>query len=168
MIENVSKKIINDKVLLFCVKLISTGLFSGKIPKISGTAGSLLATLLCIPFIKLSFQLQIIILFLILIVGTMSVNLYLNYLGDINKDPKEVVIDEIFAIFMITFVVQYFTKIFQIKHFIAIFVIFRFFDILKPFPISYVDKNIHGAKGIMLDDILAGVVSILVYILIFY
>ncbi len=158
----------NKVLLLFFVKLIALGLFSGKIPKISGTAGSFVAILFCIPFIKLSFYKQVIILILMLVFGLFSVKLYLNYLGDNNKDPKEVVIDEIFAIFMITFIAQYFTKIFQIKHFIAIFVIFRFFDILKPFPISYVDKNIRGAKGIMLDDILAGVATILVYIILFY
>ena len=39
------------------------------------------------------------------------------------------------------------------------FLSFRLFDILKPFPISYVDKNIHGSLGIMLDDIVAGVLA---------
>lgn len=165
----IKKETLNkNKVLLFFVKLIALGLFSGKVPNISGTAGSFVAVLLCIPFIKLSFYTQILILILMLVLGSLSIRLYLKYLGNLKKDPKEVVVDEIFAIFMITFIAQYFTNIFQIKHFIAIFVIFRFFDILKPFPISYVDKNIHGAKGIMLDDILAGLATILVYIILFY
>lgn len=36
------------------------------------------------------------------------------------------------------------------------FALFRFFDILKPWPISWLDKNINGAAGVMADDILAG------------
>ncbi len=39
------------------------------------------------------------------------------------------------------------------------FVLFRFFDILKPWPISYLDRQVHGGLGIMLDDILAGVMA---------
>ena len=40
------------------------------------------------------------------------------------------------------------------------FVLFRFFDILKPWPISFLDKNVHGGWGIMVDDLLAGVFSL--------
>ena len=37
------------------------------------------------------------------------------------------------------------------------FLMFRFFDILKPWPIRWIDRNLHGGLGIMLDDVLAGV-----------
>ena len=40
---------------------------------------------------------------------------------------------------------------------ISAFILFRFFDILKPFPISYLDKNVKGGLGIVLDDVVAGV-----------
>ncbi|MGC9021890.1 MAG: phosphatidylglycerophosphatase A family protein, partial [Dissulfurimicrobium sp.] len=39
----------------------------------------------------------------------------------------------------------------------ALFLLFRIFDILKPFPINYIDKKVHGGTGIVLDDIAAGV-----------
>ncbi|MFA0697476.1 phosphatidylglycerophosphatase A, partial [Vibrio sp. 10N.222.49.C9] len=39
------------------------------------------------------------------------------------------------------------------------FVLFRFFDMVKPWPISYLDKHVHGGFGIMIDDILAGVMA---------
>jgi phosphatidylglycerophosphatase A len=39
------------------------------------------------------------------------------------------------------------------------FVLFRFFDIIKPWPISWIDKNITGGFGIMLDDVIAGVMA---------
>nr|WP_252732028.1 phosphatidylglycerophosphatase A [Paraglaciecola arctica] len=42
------------------------------------------------------------------------------------------------------------------------FVLFRFFDILKPWPISYLDKHVHGGFGIMIDDVLAGVFALCV------
>ena len=45
---------------------------------------------------------------------------------------------------------------------------FRLFDILKPYPINYIDDNVSGALGIMLDDIAASIYSILILILIFF
>lgn len=42
------------------------------------------------------------------------------------------------------------------------FALFRVFDILKPWPISYVDKNVHGGFGMVLDDVLAGLASCLI------
>jgi phosphatidylglycerophosphatase A len=39
-------------------------------------------------------------------------------------------------------------------------VLFRFFDILKPWPISYLDKHVHGGFGIMIDDVLAGLFAL--------
>lgn len=49
------------------------------------------------------------------------------------------------------------------------FVLFRFFDILKPWPISFIDKQVHGGFGIMLDDIIAGGMALLVLqLLLFY
>ena len=51
---------------------------------------------------------------------------------------------------------------------ISSFLLFRFFDIWKPYPISYVDENVKGALGIMLDDILAGTFSIICLLIIFF
>ena len=155
------------EVMNFIASFISTGCFVGKIKYAPGTFGSLFATILCLKYIELSILSQFIILLLILVIGTLSTYIYLLEIKkDLEKDPKEVVIDEIFAIFMISFVMQIIIKTtFGIKHLIIIFLLFRFFDILKPFPISYVDKNIHGAKGIMLDDILAGFASIILLII---
>tara|TARA_B100000029_G_C16829810_1_gene687412 strand:- start:307 stop:516 length:210 start_codon:yes stop_codon:yes gene_type:complete len=51
---------------------------------------------------------------------------------------------------------------------VAAFLLFRLFDILKPFPISYADKNIKGPLGIMLDDVLASIYSIIILIIILF
>ncbi|QEY13837.1 phosphatidylglycerophosphatase A [Cellvibrio sp. KY-YJ-3] len=48
------------------------------------------------------------------------------------------------------------------------FVLFRFFDIIKPWPISWLDKKVHGGFGIMIDDVLAGIYALLVLQLIAY
>ena len=51
---------------------------------------------------------------------------------------------------------------------VSAFLLFRIFDILKPYPINYIDNNVKGALGIMLDDIIAGTYSIVILILTFY
>ena len=43
--------------------------------------------------------------------------------------------------------------------FVLAFILFRIFDITKPYPISYIDKNIKGGLGIVLDDVVAGFIA---------
>lgn len=52
--------------------------------------------------------------------------------------------------------------------FIIPFILFRFFDIIKPFPIKWVDKNVSGGFGILIDDILAGIMSAVVFVAFIY
>ncbi len=70
------------------------------------------------------------------------------------RDLKEIVADE-FTGLMVT--------LFMIPHkwslWILGFLLFRFFDILKPFPISYLDKNVKGGFGVVLDDLVAGLAA---------
>ena len=56
----------------------------------------------------------------------------------------------------------------QFYYCVAAFILFRIFDIWKPFPIDYVDNNIEGALGIILDDILAGIYTIIILTIIFF
>ena len=67
------------------------------------------------------------------------------------KGPSQVVVDEICGMSMALFALP-FTPFFIITG----FALFRVFDILKPFPIRWVDKKVPGGLGIMLDDIIAG------------
>ena len=154
------------KIIFFLATFISTGCFVGKIKYAPGTFGSLLAILICPFFVKLSISWQLVIFGLSLAIGTFATHLYLIKINDLKKDPKEVVIDEIVAIFLITLLAQIIVPVNTLnwKHFLSIFVLFRVFDISKPYPICWIDKNMHGAKGIMLDDLLAGVASWLVFI----
>ncbi len=72
----------------------------------------------------------------------------------IQKDPGCIVIDEIAGI-MIAFLGMPFNA-FSIA---AGFVTFRFFDILKPFPIRYMERRLAGGVGVVMDDLMAGVYS---------
>ncbi len=70
------------------------------------------------------------------------------------KDPGCIVIDEIAGIMVTLLGFQ-----FHVGSALAGFIIFRFFDILKPFPIGTIDKRLTGGTGIVADDVAAGVLS---------
>lgn len=78
-------------------------------------------------------------------------------------DNKQIVIDEVIGQWIALLPVFYFLGINWI--FIALaFALFRLFDITKPWPISHFDKNVQGATGVMVDDIIAGIFSALIII----
>ncbi|KIJ88256.1 phosphatidylglycerophosphatase A [Rickettsia asembonensis] len=135
-----------------------------------------------IPFSSLTLgEAQLVSIFIIsfslclifLILGTYFTKIYLNYTN--SEDPKEVVIDEVVGQ-MLTIVLVFFSALFAneshlIKYFspltiniillfILPFCLFRFFDILKPWPINWFDKNIKGSIGVMLDDLLAAIFAV--------
>ena len=87
------------------------------------------------------------------------------------KDARQIVIDEVIGQSIPIFLVEYITFL-QTQSFgadlylyIASFFLFRFFDILKPFPIGYFDKNYKNSFGILFDDILAGIYTLIVMLL---
>ena len=88
-----------------------------------------------------------------------------------NKDPRQIVIDEVLGQSMPLILLLYLNQTNQINIFIEIYYIlsfffFRFFDILKPFPVNYFDKNHKNYFGIIMDDIMAGLYSMLLIYLI--
>ena len=87
-----------------------------------------------------------------------------------NKDPKEVVIDEFIgqSIPIYLYEISHGTdKTFNesIYIYFVIFILFRLFDIKKPFPVSYFDKNFKNSFGVVMDDIIAGLYVVLVLII---
>ena len=88
-----------------------------------------------------------------------------------NKDPRQIVIDEVLGQSMPLILLLYLNQTDQISipieiYYILSFLIFRFFDILKPFPVSYFDKNHKDYFGIIMDDVMAGLYSmILIYLI---
>lgn len=134
------------------VHLLATGFGSGLVPFSPGTFGTLAA----VPF-YLMFVYSPVWLFWLFTLITCLVGPYIcgKAADDIGvHDHKAIVWDE-FAGFFITmcFVPFSWTAL------VIGFVYFRFFDIVKPWPISYFDKQLHGGLGIMLDDIVAGILA---------
>ena len=88
-----------------------------------------------------------------------------------NKDPRQIVIDEVLGQSMPLILLLYLNQTNQISisieiFYILSFIFFRFFDILKPFPVSYFDRNHKNYFGIIMDDIMAGLYSmILIYLI---
>ena len=88
-----------------------------------------------------------------------------------DKDPKQIVIDEVLGQSMPLILLLYLNQNNQLSLQIEIYYVlsllfFRFFDILKPFPVSYFDKNFKNYFGIIMDDIMAGLYSMLLIYLI--
>ena len=88
-----------------------------------------------------------------------------------NKDPRQIVIDEVLGQSMPLIFLLYLNKTNQISisveaYYIFSFVFFRFFDILKPFPVSYFDKNHKNYFGIIMDDIMAGLYTMIIIYLV--
>ena len=87
------------------------------------------------------------------------------------KDARQIVIDEVIGqsipIFLIEYIAYLKTQSFgaDLYLYVTSFFLFRFFDILKPFPIRYFDKNYKNSFGILFDDVLAGVYTLMVLLL---
>jgi phosphatidylglycerophosphatase A len=109
------------------------------------------------------------IMLILFIIGVWASSRYANSTG--NNDPKEVVIDEVVG----QLIVLFFTTpiilnlvinnkfLWFILMYVGPFIAFRMFDIVKPWPIKWLDKNIKGGFGIMLDDVMAAFMAIIVY-----
>lgn len=85
---------------------------------------------------------------LLFILGTVASNEYVKSTG--KQDPGEIVIDEVAA----TCILLCFLPV-TWKAYLAAFIVFRIFDVLKPWPVSVADSRIHGGFGVMFDDMLA-------------
>ena len=88
-----------------------------------------------------------------------------------NKDPRQIVIDEVLGQAMPLILLLYLNQTNQLSlqieiYYVLSFIFFRFFDILKPFPVSYFDKNFKNYFGMIMDDIMAGLYSMLLIYLI--
>ena len=145
-------------------KIISifTTLFGiGYSPIAPGTIGSIFSIVLLyflIKFVPYSFLL--IIFIIIFFTSLKLIEKYSNLLK--SHDSSTIVIDEFLGIFLIILFYDYLKFTNDFIMFLLILILFRFFDILKIFPINWVDKNIKNSFGVVLDDLLAGVYSIIV------
>ena len=147
----------------------------GRIKKIPGSFASLATTLfLFFLFHILNIAPNTVLTFLIIIffISLYAVNIFIKDL--VNKDPKEVVIDEFIGqsipicLYEIAHQELKVTSQVLTSYFIM-FMLFRIFDIVKPYPVSYYDKNFKNSFGVIMDDVCAGlyVVAVLVLYMVF-
>ncbi len=144
------------------IKFLATGAYSGLLPKMPGTFGTVVGIPVAYIFSGFTPAAGGAVLILGFIVSSYVAGEAEKLLG--GKDPSSVVIDEILGYMVAAYLIPL-TAI----NIILIFLLFRFFDILKPFPIGLLDRKIHGGKGIVLDDVIAGIfanisVRIIIYI----
>ena len=155
-----------NKIIFLFVTLFGIG----KLKKIPGSYASLVTTIfLFFLFQILNISPNTFLFFLIIIffISFFAVNIFIKNLD--NKDPKEVVIDEFIGqsipICMYEIAHEGTKEINQVLTFyFIIFILFRIFDIVKPYPVSYYDKNFKNSFGVIMDDVCAGlyVVAVLV------
>ncbi|MEJ2101558.1 MAG: phosphatidylglycerophosphatase A [Desulfobacterales bacterium] len=143
------------------VMFLATGLFIGAAPFAPGTFGSIIGLPIVFLLSRLNLLLAVcfILLFILFAIGIASVA---EKILD-QKDPAKIVIDEIAGV-MVAFI----GLPFNLKTVIAGFIIFRVFDILKPFPIRTLESRVSGGSGVFLDDVVAGIYANLILRLAFY
>ena len=136
-----------------------------------GTFASIITTiLLFISFhlLNISSDIILIFLFFILFYAFYAISSFIKKIS--KKDPKEVVIDEVIgqSIPIYLYEISHATsKQFNdaLVFYVIIFILFRFFDIVKPFPINYFDKKFKNTFGVIFDDICAGLYVVLILII---
>lgn len=122
----------------------------------------------------------------IFFIGIVATSVYID--GNENQDPKEVVIDEVVGQMMVITLISvsiffvnssnlpnHFSGVYLNSFFLIIlpFLLFRFFDAVKPWPVSWFDRNVKGAFGVMFDDVVAAIFAsashfVIVFLLIDY
>jgi phosphatidylglycerophosphatase A len=156
-----------NKINLFFVTFFGIGYLKFA----SGTFASIITSiLLFISFHVLNIPSNIILIFLFFIFfySFYAVSSYIKKIK--NKDPKEVVIDEVIgqSIPIYLYEISHGTlKQFNdaLMFYAIIFMLFRIFDIIKPFPVSYFDNKFKNSFGVIFDDICAGLYVVLIIII---
>ena len=140
------------------IKITATGFGSGFMPRAPGTSGTLVGVLVYLVFAQFHWS-----LYLLSVVALSFLAIYVSQEAEKlfdKKDASQIVIDEIvgfqFTMFLVTPTVVH----------IAIgFILFRLFDIIKPFPIRLCERRLPGGYGVVGDDIIAGIYGNIVVLL---
>lgn len=135
------------------IHFLSLGFGSGLSPKAPGTMGTLAAIPLYLLLAQLDLHWYLLVTIVLALVGTWFCA-YTSAALEVHDHPG-IVIDEFvgFLITMIAVPLNPYTLVLG-------FMLFRLFDIIKPWPIGWLDRKLHGGPGIMLDDVLAGVYAL--------
>ena len=118
--------------------------------------------------INLSGNIILVILLVVFIYSFYAVSEYIKY--NENKDPKEVVVDEFIGQSIPIYLYETAHGIAKESQeaalfYLYIFILFRYFDIKKPFPVSFFDKKFKNSFGVIMDDVIAGLYVVLTLII---
>ena len=146
--------------------ILSTGFGAGFVPIAPGTAGALVALALWWAWYKFLpvdglFWVTLITTIAVTVVGAWTSNIMEKYWGE---DPRTVVIDEFIGIWIPALVAPCGENTWLLA--ILGFVAFRIIDIFKPLGCRWVDQNVKGGRGVMLDDALAGFYSLIICLIV--
>ena len=156
-----------NKIIFLFVTLFGIG----KIKKIPGSVASLATTILLfllLHVLKISPNFILIFVIIVFLISLYAVNIFIKDLD--NKDPKEVVIDEFIGqsipicLYEIAHQGSKETS-YVLTYYFIMFILFRIFDIVKPYPVSYYDKNFKNSFGVIMDDVAAGLYVVAVLVL---
>tara|TARA_X000000950_G_scaffold262631_1_gene334097 strand:+ start:283 stop:759 length:477 start_codon:yes stop_codon:yes gene_type:complete len=138
--------------------------YSGYIKSLpSGTFGSFISILILFPLIEfkiISLELFILGFIIIFLLSLYFIKKFSSYTQ--SHDSKEIVIDEFLGIYLILI---FYDQIQIINTYVTvffIFILFRFFDIVKIYPANIIDKNLNNALGVILDDLVAASYTIII------
>ena len=166
----------NANMLDRVVYWLGVGLGSGLPRRAPGTWGTVGGLIVAIPLLSLGFVPFLIITILSCVIGSWICGRTSELMG--GHDNPHIVWDEWAGMWLTLLPLSYmgiadgnfWQNIAQISSIVAIiiaFILFRFFDIIKPPPIGWADKKVAGGLGIMLDDIIAGIMAAAVWIIIY-
>ena len=143
----------------------------GKIKMLPGSFASL-ATVLFLFFLfhilNVSSNVVLFLIIIIFFISLYAVNIFIKNLT--NKDPREIVIDEFIGqsipicLYEVAHDMPKETDE-VLKFYFIMFILFRIFDIAKPFPVSYYDKNFKNSFGVIMDDVCAGLYVVVILVL---
>lgn len=143
------------RLVVMISRFVATGAFVGNSPYMPGTFGTLWGIAIAWFTSCLSPLWQVVIILAVTAVAMVTAGVTAKEAGI--KDPSSIVCDEIAGT-----LVGFFMVPFTIFNALSVFIIFRFFDILKPYPINLIDKRVEGGLGIVLDDIVAGLFTAII------
>jgi len=133
---------------------LAFGLGSGLSPVAPGTVGTVAAIPLAAVLLQLPFWIALATIAVAFLVGVWICGVTGRALGV--HDHGGIVWDEFVGLWLVLLFVP-----FEWTWWLAGFVLFRFFDILKPWPIRWLDRRVHGGFGVMIDDVLAAVYALI-------
>lgn len=146
--------IVLEIMMLKSVRWLGLWWGCGRLPRAPGTWGTVGAIpLVWVAQIFLSDILYLVFGWALAALSMVVAQVYVDHFSK-GEDPQEFVLDEVagFAVAM-TWVP------FEWRYVLAGFILFRILDVLKPFPISYIDQKVKGGIGVVADDLMAGILA---------